>query len=145
MDDSTDRQYLRKATSSISTCIVKVYEKQPSMDNVDVDNVTQMFRAITEWLDNVQVVWGSDSWPAFETPAVLFPDIYKESTVPKANPKLRPGDQSVLLLCWALQGMVELSASEDITTPNWRYGYLPQTAHYVLWSLNTTQRCPTLW
>ena len=61
-----------------------------------------------------------------------FVPIYKESTLPKADPKLRPGDKSVLLLCRVLQGMVELNASEDGTTPNWRYGDLSQTAHYVL-------------
>ena len=65
----------------------------------DVDNVTQTVRAITEWLDNVWIVQGGDSWPTFETPVALFPDIYKESTLSKADPKLRPGDQSVLLLC----------------------------------------------
>ena len=45
----------------------------------------------------------------------MFPDIYKESTLPKADPKLRPGDQSVLFFCQALEGMTELSASEDRT------------------------------
>ena len=31
--------------------------------------------------------------------------------------------------------MAELSASEDGTTPNWRYGDLSQTAHYMLQGL----------
>ena len=65
----------------------------------------------------------------------LFPDIYKESALPKADPKFRPGDEFVLLLCRVLQGMVELSALEDGTTPNWRYGDLSQTAHYMLQGL----------
>ena len=159
MDDPIDRQSntSSEATSSISAHIVKAYEEEPSMDNMmewvqwrapqlavppwmqeelrkceDVDNVTQTVRAITEWLDNIQIVRGSDSWPTFKTPAALFPDIYKESTLLKADPKLRPGDQSVLFLCQALQSMVELSALEDETTPNWRYGHLSQTACYVL-------------
>ena len=65
----------------------------------DVDNVTRTLRTITEWLDNVQIVQGSDSWPTFEMPVALFPDIYKGSALPKADPKLRPGDQSALLFC----------------------------------------------
>ena len=71
----------------------------------------------------------------FQKPVALFPDIYRESALPKADPKLRPGDQSVLLLCQVLQGMAKLSALEDGTTQNWRYGDLSLTACYVLQGL----------
>ena len=56
-----------------------------------MDNVAQTVRAITELLDNVWIVQGSDSWPAFEMPVALFPDIYKESDLPKANPNCDQG------------------------------------------------------
>ena len=68
-------------------------------------------------------------------PLALLPDIYKTSTLARADPKLRPGDQSILLLCQALQGMAELGTSEDGVTPNWRYGDLSQMACYVLQGL----------
>ena len=126
MDDPTDRQSdtSSEATSSISERIVNVYEEELSIDNMaewvqwrapqlavplcmweelrkceDVDNVTKTVRAITEWLDNIRIMRGSDSWSAFKPPVAVFPDIYKESTLPKVDPKLRQGDQSVLHLC----------------------------------------------
>ena len=68
-------------------------------------------------------------------PLALLPDIYKTSALPRADPKLRLGDQSILLLCQVLQSMAELSMSEDRVTPNWRYGDLSQMAHYVLQGL----------
>ena len=98
----------------------------------DVGNVAQTIRATVEWLDNTRIAHGSDNWPAFGTPLALLLDIYKTSALPRADPQLRPEDQSILLLCQALQGMAEFGMSEAGVTPNWRYGDLFQTACYVL-------------
>ena len=88
---------------------------------------------------------GNDSWPAFETPQALFPDVYKKSALPKVDPELKPGDQSILLLCQILQGMAELSASEDGITLNWRYGDLSQATCYVLRGLKCHTKVLTPW
>ena len=83
MDDPTDRQSdtSSEAASSISSCIVRAFEEELSMDNMvewmqwrapqlailpwmweefrkceDVDNVAQTVRAITKWSDNAQIV-----------------------------------------------------------------------------------------
>ena len=77
------------------------------------------------------MAFGIDSRPAFKMPQALFPDNYKKSTLPKVDHELKPRDQSILLFCWALQGMAELNTSGDGITPNWRYGDLSQATHYV--------------
>ena len=57
----------------------------------DVENVAQTIRTTIEWLDNRTHT--RDSWPAFKIPLTLFLDIYKASALPRADAKLRPGDQ----------------------------------------------------
>ena len=50
-------------------------------------------------MDITRMVKCSNSWSTFEIPQALFPDIYRESALPKKDPELKPRDQSVLLLC----------------------------------------------
>ena len=59
----------------------------------DVESVAQTIRATVERLDNTMITHGSNKWPAFEMPLALLPDIYKTSTLPRADPRLRPGDR----------------------------------------------------